>query len=209
MLLLSQARAHRRGQAGEFGMGVFGWIVVGALLAGLYTWYSMIVTRRNRVSEALSGIDVQLQQRHDLVPSVLKIARRFMEHERSLLESISDLRSKAFSKGGERDFSRISDKFQTEAKLGEEMGRLFALAENYPQLRSDGPMIEAQRSYQEVEANIAAARRFYNSSVGDLRNAVQIFPGQLLMGLAGVSTIPPFFETSDEARTAIDASLHL
>ena len=60
------------------------------LIVGVYIWYAMIVTRRNRVSEALAGIDVQLQQRHDLIPNVLKIARRFMEHERTLLEEITD-----------------------------------------------------------------------------------------------------------------------
>ena len=169
-------------------MSIGAWIVLGAILAGLYAWYATIVTRRNRVSEALAGIDVQLQQRHDLIPNVLTIARRFMAHERTLLEEITALRAKASQQLGERDFSKIPDKFETEARLGGQMGRLLVISENYPALRSDGPMIEAQRTYTEVETNIAAARRFYNSAVTDLRNAVQIFPGSLLKGVAGVST---------------------
>jgi LemA protein len=190
-------------------MSIGVWIAIGAVLAGLYAWYTAIVTRRNRVSEALAGIDVQLQQRHDLIPNVLTIARRFMEHERSLLTEITALRARAFQQVGERDFSKISEKFETEAKLGQQMGRLLVLAENYPALRSDGPMLEAQRTYTEVETNIAAARRFYNSTVADLRNAVQIFPGSLLKGVAGVSTVPPLFQTIDAARTAVDASTYL
>lgn len=190
-------------------MDIVLWVVIAAVLAGLYAWYASIVARRNRVSEALSGIDVQLQQRQDLIPGVLTIAKRFMTHESELLATITELRSKASGKAGNLDFSAVPAKFETEAMLGREMGRLFALSENYPQLKSDGPMMEAQRAYQEVEANVAAARRFYNSSVGDLRNAVQIFPGQLLMGLAGVSAIPPFFETTDEARAPVDASKYL
>lgn len=86
---------------------------------------------------------------------------------------------------------------------------MFALAENYPALKSDAPMIEAQRGYQEVETNIAAARRFYNAAVGDLRNATQIFPGPVLAGLAGASQLPPFFEATVEARGPVDASAYL
>jgi LemA protein len=182
------------------------WILLGLALVGLYAWYAAIVTRRNRVSEALAGVDTQLQQRHDLIPNMLRIARKFMDHERDLLSEITALRSKAAEQSGERDFAKVPDKFRTEAKLGQEMGRLLALAENYPVLRSDGPMMEAQRSYQEVETNIAAARRFYNSAVAELRNAVQIFPGQLLMALAGVTGLPPFFETIEAARQPVDAS---
>lgn len=179
------------------------------VLLGGYIWYAMIVTRRNRVSEALAGIDVQLQQRHDLIPNVLKIARRFMEHERSLLEEITALRNSASAQVGSRDFKAAEQRFETEKRLDAGMGRLFALAENYPELKSEGPMIEAQRAYSEVEANLSAARRFYNAAVGDLRNIVEIFPGDLLKGVAGVTVLPPFFETADTVRAPVDALQHL
>ncbi len=70
-------------------------------------------------------------------------------------------------------------------------------------------MIEAQRAYSEVEANLSAARRFYNAAVGDLRNVVEIFPGDLLKGIAGVTVLPPFFETADAVRAPVDALQHL
>jgi LemA protein len=190
-------------------MGLGSWIVVGVVLAGLYFWYATIVTRRNRVGEALAGIDVQLQQRHDLIPNVLRIARRFMEHERTLIEEITKLRARAFQQVGERDFAKMAEKFDAEARLGQQMGRLLAVAENYPQLKADGPMLEAQRTYSEVEANIAAARRFYNAAVTELRNAVQIFPGPILKGLAGVSVVPPPFEAEPATRGPVDAAQHL
>jgi len=190
-------------------MNIGVWILIGIVLVVLYVWYATIVKRRNRVSEALAGIDVQLQQRLDLIPNVLTIARRFMDHERSLLAEITELRTKASQHVGERDFAKIPERFETEGQLGLQMGRLLVLSENYPQLRSDGPMIEAQRSYAEVEANIAAARRFYNAAVTELRNAVQIFPGPLLMGAAGVYTVPPTFEAAAAARTAVDAATYL
>jgi LemA protein len=187
------------------------WVLVAivVILAAAYIWYAMIVTRRNRVSEALAGIDVQLQQRHDLIPNVLTIARRFMEHERTLLEEITELRNKAQAQIGSRDFAAAEQRFETEKRLGVDMGRLFALAENYPDLKSQGPMVEAQRTYSEVEANLSAARRFYNSAVSELRNIVEIFPGSLLKGFAGVSVLPPFFETAEPARAPIEASKYL
>ncbi len=189
-----------------------GWVLVGivlVLIVGLYVWYAVIVTRRNRVSEALAGIDVQLQQRHDLIPNVLQIARRFMDHERSLLEEITALRNSASAQLGTRDFKAAEQRFETEKRLDAGMSRLFALAENYPELRSEGPMMEAQRAYSEVEANLSAARRFYNAAVAELRNIVEIFPGDKLKNLAGVTVLPPFFETAEPTRAPVDASQHL
>ena len=187
------------------------WVLVAilAILAAVYVWYAMIVTRRNRVSEALAGIDVQLQQRHDLIPNVLTIARRFMEHERTLLEEITELRNKAQAQIGSRDFGAAGQRFEVEKRLGLDMGRLFALAENYPDLKSAGPMVEAQRAYSEVEANLSAARRFYNSAVAELRNIVEIFPGSLLKGFADVTVLPPFFETTEPTRAPVEASKYL
>jgi len=184
-------------------------IIVGGVLIGLYGLYASIVTKRNRVAEALASIDVQLTQRHDLVTNVLAIAKRYLEHERGLMDEVTALRTKAAQSVGVQEPAQIGEKFAVENQLGAGMMRLMAVAENYPSLKSDGPMIEAQKTYEEVETNIAAARRFYNSAVGDLRNAVQIFPGALVAGLAGVVTLPPFFEASADDRGPVDAAAAL
>jgi LemA protein len=182
------------------------WVVAGVALVGLYLLYASIVRKKNRVAEALAGIDVQLTQRHDLIPNVLAIAKRFMEHERGLMDDITALRTKASQSVGVQDPTQIGEKFAAENQLGAQFGKLMAVAESYPALKSDGPMIEAQKTYDEVETNIAAARRFYNSAVGDLRNAVQIFPGSLVAGLAGAGSPPPFFEASADSRAPVDAA---
>lgn len=182
-------------------MGALFWVLLAVILAGLYFWYAAIVTRRNRVAEALAGIDVQLNQRHDLIPNLLAVARRFMEHERGLIEEVTALRTAAAALP-----PGTSARFAAENQLEAGVGKLLAVAENYPALKSDGPMIEAQRGMTEVETNISAARRFYNSAVGDLRNATQIFPGPLLAGLAGASTPLPFFEAPADARAPVDAA---
>lgn len=179
------------------------WIVVGLVVLGLYAWYATIVTRRNRVGEALAGIDVQLNQRHDLIPNLLAVAKRFMAHESGVLQEVTELRTRAASATGP------SARFAAEGALDAALGRLFAVAENYPDLKADGPMIEAQRGMTEAETNISAARRFYNTAVGDLNNAVQIFPGSLLAGLAGASNPPPFFEAPAATRAPVDAAAHL
>lgn len=171
----------------------------------LYVWYGAIVARRNAVSEALGGVDAQLQQRHDLIPNVLTIADHFMRHERELFAQITQLRSAASGKLGDVDFAHIGERLKIEGELDRNVGRLFALAESYPELKSNAAMTEAQRSYQDVENNIAAARRFYNSAVARLRNAAQIFPGPALARAAGVTVLPPFFEAGSASRAPVEA----
>lgn len=184
-------------------------IILAVLAAGLYGWYAVIVARRNKVGEALGGIDAQLQQRHDLIPNVLAVAKRFLDHEKGLLNELTELRARAMPQVGERDFAKIAEKFRTEGQIGTDLARIFALAENYPELTSSGPMIEAQQAYRDVENNIAAARRFYNSAVNGLRTIVEIFPGAMLAGIAGVTTLPPFYEASEGAAVPVDAAKHL
>lgn len=175
----------------------------------LYGWYATIVRRRNRVGEALGGIDAQLAQRHDLIPNLLTVAKRFMGHEQGLLEEITRLRAQGAQAIGVAGSDAIAAKFATEQRLGADLQKLFAVAESYPDLKSQAPMMEAQRAMSEVETNIAAARRFYNSAVAELRNAVQIFPGPLLAGVAGVGTLPPFFEATTESRAPVKAADYL
>lgn len=184
------------------------WFLIAVPSLGLlYLWYAAIVARRNRVGEALGAIDAQLTQRHDLVPNLLAVAKRFMAHEHDLLSDITMLRGRGQQTVGAppTDSAALGAKFTVEERLGADMRRLLAIAEDYPDLKAQGPLIEAQQGLAEVETNIAAARRFYNSAVGDLRNACQIFPGPLLARLAGVRALPPFYESRPDERAAVDA----
>jgi LemA protein len=182
-----------------------GAILIGAIALALvigYLWYATIVARRNKVNEALGSIDVHLRQRHELIPNVVRLAGRFMEHERGLMEGVTRLRVQADQalSGGAGERGRL---FEVENAISRELGRLLVAVENYPDLKSDAQMLEAQRTWTETEAQLTAAQRFYNAAVNQLNNAVQIFPGPVLARLAGVAAMP-FFRAEAEARVAPD-----
>ena len=177
------------------------WIVPGlALVAALlgYGWYVSLIVRRNRAREALSSVDVQLRKRFDLIPNVLKLAQRYIDHEKGLLAEITALRAMVQEPYSGQDPSAVAAHLDASRALEANLGRLFALAENYPDLKADGTIIRAQQTYEEVEGHISAARRFYNSAVGELNNAVEIFPGSVIAGWANVRAMP-FYELDEPA----------
>lgn len=189
-------------------MGNALWLVVAAVgAAALYFWYVAIITRRNKVREALSSVDVHLNQRHDLIPNIVSLAGRFMEHERALLAEVTQLREAA-RQATPATPAEVSKRFALEGELGQRVGQLLVSMEAYPELKSDRPVMEAQQTWTEIEAQITASRRFYNAAVNQLNNAIQIFPGQIIAGIAGVTAMP-FFEAPAAARTApsVDAIL--
>jgi LemA protein len=175
-------------------------IIAAAILVVLYLWYTTIITRRNKVQEALSSVDVHLNQRHDLIPNIVSLAARFMDHERALLTDVTRLREEA-RKTTPTTADEAGKRFALEGELGQRVGQLLVSMEAYPELKSDRPLIEAQSTWTEVEAQITAARRFYNAAVNQLNNAIQTFPGSIIAGIAGVTAMP-FFEAPAAARTA-------
>lgn len=183
------------------------YIVIGAILVGGYIWYAALIGKRNRAREALSGIDAQLKQRFDLIPNVLKIAQKFMEHEKGLITEITELRTTAAKPYDRNDAAAVREHLDATQSLSNKMGALMVNVENYPTLKSDQTMVQAMQTYNEAEAQITAARRFYNASVTDLNNAVQIFPGNLIAGLAGVKEMP-FFEATETERGSVDAGAY-
>ncbi len=174
-----------------------------------YLWYANIIKRRNRALEALSSIDVQLKKRHDLLPNVLKLANQFMTHERELLEKVTKLRTQAQQDYAPAKAGAVKQHLEAEGGLQAGLRQIFAVAENYPELRSSETIVEAQKSFNEVEGHIAAARRFYNSAVTRLNSSVQIFPGSAIAGMIGISAMP-FFELEDPAdRQNVDVDNYL
>lgn len=182
-------------------------IVLAPFILG-YIWYASLISRRNKAREALSSIDVQLRKRHDLLPNVLKLAQRFMSHEKDLLDRLTDLRSRAMADYRPEDPEQVRAHLQAERELQSAALRFFAVAENYPDLRSSETVIQAQQTFSEVEGHISAARRFYNAAVTRLNNACEIFPGNIIAGFARVKPLP-FFEIEEAAREPIDADDYL
>lgn len=171
-------------------------LVGGVILAGwIYSVYVGVIKNKNKVQEALASIDVQLKKRHDLIPNILAMANKFMEHEKSLMEEITNLRTQAL--GMKSKLSNMDEKIKVESELQAKLGQLMVSVENYPQLKSNETMVQAMQTFAEVEEQISAARRFYNAAVLDLNNSVEIFPSSMFAGMLKVSQLP-FFEITDE-----------
>ncbi len=167
----------------------------------LYCIYAKVIKNKNTCLEALSGIDVQLRKRYDLIPNILTIAKKFMEHETELFNKITELRTNAINaKLGSKE------KFNAESKLDSMLSSLMVNVENYPALKSDATMIQAIQTYNEVEEHIAASRRFYNSALTQLRNSVQIFPGSLFASCAGDAINFSYYETDKASKEPVSAS---
>lgn len=181
----------------------WGWLVaLLVLLIVFYALYVSLIRKKNRLKESASGIDVQLKKRYDLIPNLLTMAAKFMEHEKTLMEEITKLRSDAMAVNFTEN---PAQRFELENRLSSKIGEFRLSAENYPDMKSNQAMINAMESLQDVEEHIAAARRFYNSNVTELKNAVEIFPSSLVAKLIGIKDEMPFFAAEEAAKERIDA----
>lgn len=187
---------------------IFG--IAAVTLVTAYIWYTRIISRRNNALEALGSIDVQLRKRHDLIPNILKMVQKYMDHETSLLGRITELRAQVSEPYDKSNPDQVQKHLNSEAQLKQAVGSLFnAVAENYPDLNSSQNMLSAQETFSEVEGHISAARRFYNSAVTDLNNSVQIFPGSWIAQMANVRAMPYFEETDEAVRAPVNADNYL
>ena len=196
------------GQITETNMGSSGiLLIVGlAAVAGLYAWYASIIARRNKVQEALSSVDVHLNQRHDLIPNIVQLAGRFMEHERSLLTDVTRLREEARSTPATT--GEAGKRFAIEGELSQRVGQLLGRLEAYPELKSDRPLLEAQQTWAETEAQITARPPLLQRRRESVEQRRPDLPRPLIAGLAGVKSMP-LFEAPAAARAApsVDAIL--
>lgn len=176
----------------------------------LYALYARIIMRRNTALAALSSIEVQLRKRYDLMPNLLKLAAKYMSHERGLIQEVTALRVSAKDASHTQNSDGAKKLFEMDASLMQKMGAINVAMENYPELKADTTVREAMGGFQDVEDNISAARRFYNSAVTDLNNAIQIFPGNLVAPLARAKEMP-FYEDadSDAIKQSINANDYL
>ena len=180
------------------------WLIGGIVVALLfYAQYVRLIVVRNKVRESASDIDVQLKKRYDLIPNMLQMAAKFMEHEKSLMTELTELRTKAMAS---TFVASPKEKMEMESLLNQKLGEFRVSLENYPDLKSNQTMITAMQSMNEVEEHISAARRFYNSNVNALKNAVEIFPGNIVAMLVGVNyKDTPFFEVSEVEKQPINS----
>ena len=162
-----------------------------ALAALIAVWgiglYNKLVRSRNLLEEGASGIDVQLKRRADLIPNLLETVKGYMAHEKGTLEEVTRLRTRC------QEASGLGEKGQAEGLLGAALGRLFAVAENYPELKADGNFRELQQTLEKIEEQIQLARRYYNGTARDMNILVESFPSNLVAQFFGFATAE-FFE---------------
>ena len=178
---------------------MFGCLI--ALLIGLYGIYVGLITKKNKVLEAFSGIDVQLKKRYDLMPNIIALAKGYMAHEKQIFERITELRTQALAVP--KELENAGTKFKLDAEIKGLMKDLLVSVENYPELKANQTMIKAMNTYTDVEDHIAAARRFYNSAVNELNNAVEIFPSSVVASWLGIKK-QEFFQAEGYERQAIN-----
>ena len=164
-------------------------VLIGVLI------YNRLIAVQVETDTAWADIDVQLKRRHDLVPNLVETAKGYASHERETLESVTAARSTAVDVRNASPGQRAG----AENMLTQAIGRLFALAEAYPQLRAAEPFQELQRSLNEIEADLQQARRYYNATVRELNTKVRQFPSNIVAGAARIRA-REFFEIEAAAE---------
>ena len=159
--------------------------------------YNGLVGKRNMVRNAFSSIDVNLKKRADLIPNLVETVKAYASHEQETLTRVIELRNRI------QESTDDAERFRLEGQLGPQMGKLFALSESYPDLKSNENFLNLQRTLTEVEEQISAARRAYNAAVLDINNAVETFPSNLIANAFGF-TRHDFFEANESDRGNVD-----
>jgi LemA protein len=160
--------------------------------------FNRLVRTRQMANEAWSGIDVQLKRRSDLIPNLVEAVKGYAAHERSVLDEVTRLRAAARA----LPVDDIANRAQAEGALSLALGKLFALAENYPDLKASANFLDLQQQLSQLETELQMARRYYNGAVRNQNVLVQSFPGNLVAGLFGF-TPRDYFELSSEAERAV------
>ena len=191
-----------------------GWIalgVVAVLVIYLIIIYNGLVALRNRIENGFSQIDVQLQRRYDLIPNLVETAKGYMAHERETLEAVIKARNEAQSAASRAednptDASAIRDLAGAEALLGSAMGKFFALAEAYPDLKANQNMMQLQEELASTENRIAFARQAYNDAVMNYNTKRESFPDMLVANNFGFKEAEMLELEDKEARKAVKVS---
>ncbi|MEX6634451.1 LemA family protein [Hyphococcus lacteus] len=173
--------------------------IVAALIFFVITIYNRIVALSQRTEQAFADVDVQLRQRHDLIPNLVETVKGYASHEKETLNEVITARNAAQAATGP------AAQGAAEGVLGAALGKLFALAEAYPDLKANTNFLELQRELSDVENKIAAARRFFNNAVQEFNTAIQQIPGNFVAPLGGFST-KEYFEIPEVNRAQVEAA---
>lgn len=158
--------------------------------------YNGLITLKNRVDEAWSDIDVQLKRRYDLIPNLVETVKGYATHEKELFEKVTEARANAINAG------TVAEKGQAENMLTGALRSVFAVAENYPELKASQNFLELQRELTDTEDKIQASRRFYNGNVRDFNIKIEVFPETIIAKQLGF-TKREFFEIEQKEKEPV------
>ncbi len=163
--------------------------------------FNSLVRKRNRTKEAWSDIDVQLKRRYNLIPNLVKTVKAYAAHEKDVFQKVTEARAKAIQAG------TVKEQQEAENALSRTLKSLFAVSENYPQLKASQNFLELQRELRDTEDKIQAARRFYNSNVRDLNIKVESFPANMIARLFNFKKMDLFEIEEPEERETPEVDL--
>ncbi len=182
-------------------MSTTGWIIIGIVVV-IVIWaisvYNGLVAMRQRTNQAFADIDVQLKLRHDLIPNLVETVKGYAAHESGTLEAVIQARNTAIAAPG------VEQKVAAENMLTGALGKLFALSENYPNLKANANFQQLQSDLSDIENKLAASRRFFNNAVQEYNTGIQRFPAALFAAALGFSS-KDFFDLGDERKTLGEA----
>jgi len=177
-------------------MSIILWILLGVIVV-VILWiigiFNGLVVLKNRAKEAWADIDVQLKRRYDLIPNLVETVKGYASHEKGVFEKVTQARASAMSAQG------TAKKAEAENMLSDTLKSLFAVSENYPDLKASVNFLELQKELSDTENKIQAARRFYNTNVRDLNIKIEIFPANLIANSFGFKQME-LFQTANEAE---------
>ena len=180
-------------------MSTTGWIVLGVVVV-IVIWaisiYNNLVAMRQRTDQAFADIDVQLKQRHDLIPNLVETVKGYAAHERGTLEAVIQARNAAVDAPG------VDQKVAAENMLSGALRQLFALSESYPDLKANQNFQQLQAELSDIENKLAASRRFFNNAVQEYNTGIQQFPAAVFAGMFGFHA-KTFFDLGEQ-RAALD-----
>ena len=177
-------------------------VVLGLLLLlalFVFGMYNSLIRSRVRTREAWSGIDVQLKRRSSLVPNLVETVKGYAAHEREVLENVTNARAQVDQAGDARQATDANN------QLTQALRQLFAVVENYPNLKANENFLALQRELSDIEEKIAFARQFYNRNVTDFNTKIQVFPNVLMANMMGFQPFE-FFQAEEEAREDVRVS---
>lgn len=179
---------------------IIGLIILGIVVLIIF-WliglYNRLVRLRNNRENAFADIDVQLKQRHDLIPQLIETVKGYMKHEEGVLTKVTEARSKAINA------DNIDAKIAAEIELSTAMSGFNIAVEAYPDLKASTNFMQLQEEMSDIENKLAAVRRYFNSATRELNNAVEMFPSNIVAGMFGFSKAE-FFDLGEEQREILD-----